>query len=275
MKNLKIRVNSADESKEAQELFFALGYGFEGNTVKEIQEFEYIGVFYLFAYVDDQDLTHSSNLELFNSKPHREITLPEIRAMVNPKMKEYLMPSRDYEYILTDAREALEPHAEDWIELPVGSEFAVLNGDNEINFYAGFGLENSHFIPESIVWQREQDEPFLTPECTLNDQYAEIEEVRKDGIKFDNGKPRHSLLPKGSISSIIAVLEFGAKKYEANNWQKVDNAKERYYDAAMRHIDSWWNGEKFDQETGIHHLAHAATNLFFLKWFDDKENNNG
>lgn len=131
----------------------------------------------------------------------------------------------------------------------------------------------------SIIWQRHtqpEELPFIDDEPkSINDQYAEIEQVRQDGLKFDNGKPRHSLLPKGSISSIIAVLEFGAKKYEANNWQKVDNAKERYYDAAMRHIDSWWSGEKFDQETGIHHLAHAATNLFFLKWFDDKENNNG
>jgi len=30
-----------------------------------------------------------------------------------------------------------------------------------------------------VVWQREQDEPFLTPECTLNDQSAEIEQVRQ------------------------------------------------------------------------------------------------
>lgn len=95
------------------------------------------------------------------------------------------------------------------------------------------------------------------------------------GLKFDSNKPRFSLLPKGSVNSVIDVLEFGARKYEANNWQKVDNAKERYYNAAMRHIDSWWNGEKTDQETGIHHLAHAATNLFFLIWFDEQENKNG
>ena len=117
---------------------------------------------------------------------------------------------------------------------------------------------------------REQDEPFLTPETTINDQYAEIEQVRQSGMKFDSNKPRHSLLPKGAINSVIKVLEFGAKKYDADNWQKVNNAKERYYNAAMRHIDSWWNGEKRDPETGIHHLAHAATNLFFLMWFDNK-----
>ena len=118
---------------------------------------------------------------------------------------------------------------------------------------------NNHTQPEEL--------PFMD---SLNDQYAEIEQVRQGGMKFDSDKPRHSLLPKGAVNSVIEVLEFGAKKYSANNWQEVENAKERYYNAAMRHIDLWWNGEKLDSETNIHHLAHAATNLFFLMWFDNK-----
>ena len=92
------------------------------------------------------------------------------------------------------------------------------------------------------------------------------------GKKFDSGKNRFSLLPKGAVNKIIDVLEFGAKKYDVDNWQQVENAKTRYYDATMRHIDLWWNGEKTDSETGIHHLAHAATNLLFLMWFDENDN---
>ena len=34
---------------------------------------------------------------------------------------------------------------------------------------------------------QEQDEPFLTPETTLNDQYAEIELVRQSAIKVESG----------------------------------------------------------------------------------------
>ena len=136
---------------------------------------------------------------------------------------------------------------------------------NSLSYYKEITLQELR----NMVNQ-DQDEPFLTPETTLNDQYAEIEQVRQSGMKFDSNKPRHSLLPKGAVNSVIKVLEFGAKKYDADNWQKVDNAEERYYNAAMRHIDSWWNGEKCDPETGSHHLAHAATNLFFLMWFDNK-----
>lgn len=206
-------------------------------------------------------------------------------------MQEYLN-TETYEYKLSHKKSDGE-----WVEIPEGAEALTTDGEGKrlifwkggFNFIVGLDEKWAETVtsfkeflldcPKCFaLWVRPQQPealPFIddNPQ-SLCEQYAEIEQVRQNGLKLDNGKPRHSLLPKGSINSIIAVLEFGAKKYEANNWQKVDNAKERYYDAAMRHIDSWWNGEKHDKETGLHHLAHAATNLLFLKWFDDKEDNN-
>lgn len=88
------------------------------------------------------------------------------------------------------------------------------------------------------------------------------------GMKLDNKKPRWSLLPRGSVLQIIEALEFGAAKYEENNWQHVDNARQRYYDALMRHMEAWWSGEKRDVESGLSHLAHAGCCLVFLMWFD-------
>ena len=193
MKDLKIRVANEAESKEAQELFDALGYSKDAFENKSTPC--WIAICDGLTYSD-----YNIGKNIWYTACPEEITIQELRDMVN----------------------------------------------------------------------QEQDEPFLTPETTLNDQYAEIEQVRQSGMKFDSNKPRHSLLPKGAVNSVIKVLEFGAKKYDADNWQKVDNAEERYYNAAMRHIDSWWNGEKCDPETGSHHLAHAATNLFFLMWFDNK-----
>lgn len=88
------------------------------------------------------------------------------------------------------------------------------------------------------------------------------------GVKSDNNKRRYSLLPAGTINEVVDVLEFGSAKYADDNWQKVDNARTRYYNAALRHIDSWWDGEVKDDETGKHHLAHAICCLMFLMWFD-------
>ena len=82
MENLKIKVNSEAESKEAQELFFELGYGFEGCKIKTIQHLEYTSDYYFFAYAHDMDLTHSCDYGVFINKAHKEITLPELRDLV-------------------------------------------------------------------------------------------------------------------------------------------------------------------------------------------------
>lgn len=91
------------------------------------------------------------------------------------------------------------------------------------------------------------------------------------GEKFDNGKLRFSLLPEGVLNKVITVLEIGAKKYQENNWQHVEGAKTRYFDALHRHVDAWWSGERNDPETGQHHLAHAVCCAMFLMWFDLEE----
>lgn len=95
---------------------------------------------------------------------------------------------------------------------------------------------------------------------------SDIEQGRKD----DSAKIRYSLLPVGTVNQVVQVLEFGSKKYADNNWMKVPSAKTRYYDAALRHIDSWWQGEKTDSETEWPHLAHAICCLLFLMWFDSE-----
>lgn len=91
------------------------------------------------------------------------------------------------------------------------------------------------------------------------------------GRKYDSNKPRYSLLPENTVLNVVQVLEYGAVKYEPGNWKHVPDARTRYYDAAMRHIDDWWNGSEIDEESSLPHLAHAICCLLFLLWFDDQE----
>lgn len=91
------------------------------------------------------------------------------------------------------------------------------------------------------------------------------------GVKHDSDKPRFSLLPLKQVWDIVAVLEAGAKKYAPDNWQKVPDAENRYFDAAMRHLCAWRSGENRDPETNLPHLAHAACCLLFLIWGDDQK----
>jgi hypothetical protein len=87
--------------------------------------------------------------------------------------------------------------------------------------------------------------------------------------KHDTGKRRWSLLPQGTVERVIDVLEYGAAKYGINNWKTVPDARTRYYDASMRHLSAWRDGERADPESGLPHLAHAVCSLLFLSWFDE------
>lgn len=84
------------------------------------------------------------------------------------------------------------------------------------------------------------------------------------GQKFDSGKARCDLLPPLAVLDIAKVLTFGALKYAPNNWKKVENAKERYIAAALRHQLAYMSGEIYDQESGLPHLAHASCCLMFI-----------
>jgi hypothetical protein len=85
-----------------------------------------------------------------------------------------------------------------------------------------------------------------------------------EGVKADVGKPRFSLFPHRALAEVLRVLEAGARKYSVNNWMKVPELRTRYYDALQRHAQAWWLGERNDQETGLHHLAHACCCVLFL-----------
>jgi len=57
---------------------------------------------------------------------------------------------------------------------------------------------------------------------------------------------------------------FGAEKYSANNWRQVPDLQQRYIAAAKRHINALQQGQTKDEETGLHHAAHAVCCLMFL-----------
>ncbi len=83
------------------------------------------------------------------------------------------------------------------------------------------------------------------------------------GTKFDSDKERFDLLPPKVMLNIAEVFTYGAKKYEERNWEK-GMYWGRLFAATMRHLWRWWSGEEYDNESNIHHLAHAAANILFL-----------
>lgn len=87
---------------------------------------------------------------------------------------------------------------------------------------------------------------------------------RKMEAKFDNDKPKLTLVPRKIIFDIAKVREYGVKKYgDPENWKRVE--PERYRDAAFRHFMSYLDDpDGVDDESGLPHLAHLACNIAFL-----------
>lgn len=84
------------------------------------------------------------------------------------------------------------------------------------------------------------------------------------GLKLDVEKLPYHLQDDDAEAEMVAVLGYGAIKYEPGGWRHVDNAKERYYSALRRHLRAARSGELFDPEHGLLTLASAACNIHFL-----------
>jgi hypothetical protein len=91
------------------------------------------------------------------------------------------------------------------------------------------------------------------------------------GRKDDNGKLQWGLMPFSALRGAVRVMMFGAEKYGDFNWKHVDNPVRRYFDAMMRHITAYADGEEFDTESGMPHLWHAMCCLIFLVWHLDNK----
>ena len=101
---------------------------------------------------------------------------------------------------------------------------------------------------------------------------ANYETIDSNVAKADAGKPRLSLVPRKIIWAIAKIREYGNKKYgDPNNWRKVE--PERYRDAAYRHFMRYLDDPTgVDEESGLPHLWHLATNISFLCELEDIKN---
>lgn len=81
--------------------------------------------------------------------------------------------------------------------------------------------------------------------------------------KRDAGKPPVELVPASFVESISLVLAHGARKYARNDWTK-GLPWTRILGSTLRHVYAWSRREDNDPESGLPHLAHAATNIMFL-----------
>ena len=83
------------------------------------------------------------------------------------------------------------------------------------------------------------------------------------GRRDDQGKPEFNLIPSDGLRELGRVFTFGAGKYAPYNWER-GMAWSRCYNSLLRHLYAYWDGERNDPETGLHHMAHCAWNALAL-----------
>lgn len=98
-------------------------------------------------------------------------------------------------------------------------------------------------------------------EASNNDETRGKDDFKDDKLRWD-------LLPMQEIEDIVRVFHLGAKKYEPNGWKDIPNGFERYRAAMMRHLMCYMNGERYDKELGVNHLASLCWNAIAMLWYD-------
>jgi hypothetical protein len=101
------------------------------------------------------------------------------------------------------------------------------------------------------------------------DEYIKVC-FKNDAKKFDEGKPPLSLLPRSFLEGVAGTFADGEKKYGRYNYLKGMNW-DRMIDAALRHITAFNDGEDYAEDSGKHHIHHAAACLAILSDYIAKD----
>uniref|UniRef100_A0AAU6VZN1 dATP/dGTP diphosphohydrolase N-terminal domain-containing protein n=3 Tax=unclassified bacterial viruses TaxID=12333 RepID=A0AAU6VZN1_9VIRU len=90
-------------------------------------------------------------------------------------------------------------------------------------------------------------------------------------------KTPFSVLPTPVMAEVALGMFEGALKYGRHNYRAVGVRASIYYDATMRHLTSWWEGEDLDPESQLSHITKAISSLTVLRdsmirenWEDDR-----
>lgn len=79
-----------------------------------------------------------------------------------------------------------------------------------------------------------------------------------------NKVPFHCV-PCGPLLEMGLAMMEGGRKYGTHNYRAIGVRMSTYYNAVMRHMMAWWEGENIDPDSGVHHIVKAMTSLLVLR----------
>lgn len=97
----------------------------------------------------------------------------------------------------------------------------------------------------------------------------------KDAV--GTAKVPFSTIPAPVLAELGIVMMEGARKYGRHNYRAVGVRASVYYDAALRHLTAFWEGQDIDPYSGVPHIVHAMACCTVLRdsqiqgnWTDDR-----
>lgn len=88
-------------------------------------------------------------------------------------------------------------------------------------------------------------------------------------IRYNEGKPKWSLVDFKSLEPLVRVMEYGEMKYSRDNWKIGLNPTETL-DSLARHLFKLMSGEEVDSESGLPHTGHILANIMFYIYHHEK-----
>lgn len=147
---------------------------------------------------------------------------------------------------------------------------------------------------QAMYWVRRVDnsEKVILPRrvmattSQINAKYSQKEELEMEsftieydadskpkdvGLHFDEGKPDLTQITKALADCIGRGMMYGTEKYGRDNFKLFKKGDiVSMYGSLLRHIFKALNGEEFDDESGLSHLDHIASNINIIAFLEDK-----
>lgn len=65
-----------------------------------------------------------------------------------------------------------------------------------------------------------------------------------------------SCIPSAGIFAMGAAMQDGGDKYDPFNYRETQVTASVFFNAMMRHLLDWWEGQDFADDSKVHHLGH-------------------
>jgi hypothetical protein len=82
---------------------------------------------------------------------------------------------------------------------------------------------------------------------------------------FDIRKAPLSTVSAPVLMEVGVGMQEGGAKYGRHNYRAIGVRGSVYYDATMRHLMAWWEGEDIDPDSGLSHVTKAICSLVVLR----------